>query len=450
MNAIRQRRILLLSGWYYPDAVGGTEKYVRQLGADLQDLGWEVFVAAPSADEKEHRYVHEGLSVYRYPVSLHPGKSELKGEAAPQYLDIFSNWVKTLNPQIAHFHSRTRGCGFYHARSIKGLGIPLVLTVHAADFICVAKTARLWGLNFCDGKLDGSRCVACWLVSRGMRPRWLARMLSRTPDVFARSFGGLGKLGMLFSIRKIFLRRFERDKIFLDYFSRIIAVAKWLYEVLKINGIAQDKLCYYRHGISGKPLAQPEHKPHLPGKIRVGFVGRLNPVKGTHTLIKAVRKMPQDIDIELKIYGRVNSREERDYLNRLMRLSRGDGRIEFCGELTDRNSRAFFAFDLLAVPSLWLETGPYIILEAFQAGIPVLGSDQGGIAELVTHNLNGMLIPAGCINEWVKALVWICKHPEILNTWSGNIPVLPSSKEVAQEMDALYRGVLADKDKVAV
>jgi glycosyltransferase involved in cell wall biosynthesis len=452
MSEVSKKRILLLSGWYYPDAVGGTEKYVQYLGRNLQSLGWEVFVAASSVDEKEHRYIHEGLSVYRYPVSLHPGKEELRGESAPQYLDTFINWVKALGPDIVHFHSRTRGCGFYHARSIKALGIPLVLTVHAADFMCVAKTARLWGMSPCDGRLDGYRCTACWLVSRGVHPRRLARLFSRMPDMFARRLGRIGtKLGTFFSVRKIFLQHFERDKIFLSYFSRIIVVAKWLYAVLKVNNAAEEKLYYCRHGISGQTLVhQGDNKPHAPGKIRVGFVGRFSPVKGIHTLIKAVRKIPQGIGIELKIYGRTNSNEEGDYLKKLMRLSHGDPRIEFCGELTDMNyTQALSGFDVLAVPSLWLETGPYIILEAFQAGIPVLGSNQGGIAELVTHNLNGMLINPGSVEEWLRALVWVYNHPDILNTWARNIPTLPSSREVAQEMDALYRQVLANTDKTA-
>jgi len=192
-------------------------------------------------------------------------------------------------------------------------------------------------------------------------------------------------------------------------------------------------------------INKSENRPHTPGKIRVGFVGRFNPVKGIHTLIKAVRKIPQHIVIELKIYGRSNSQEEIDYLRKLKRLSRGDRRIEFCGELTDKNyTQVFSSFDFIAVPSLWLETGPYVILEAFQAGVPVIGSNQGGIAELVRHNLNGMLIKSESVKEWSRALVWIYNHPDILNTWAGNIPALPSSREVAQEMDALYRKVLTE------
>ena len=41
-------------------------------------------------------------------------------------------------------------------------------------------------------------------------------------------------------------------------------------------------------------------------------------------------------------------------------------------------------YDLAVVPSLWMETGPLTILEAFAAGIPVAGTNLGGIKEILT------------------------------------------------------------------
>ena len=52
--------------------------YVHSLARDLKDLGCDVTIVAPSNDEKEHTYIYDGLSVYRYPVSLKPGRLYLK------------------------------------------------------------------------------------------------------------------------------------------------------------------------------------------------------------------------------------------------------------------------------------------------------------------------------------------------------------------------------------
>lgn len=445
MKRTSGKKILFLAGWYYPDSVGGTETYMRHLGEELRSLGWDVFVGAPSVDGREHSYIHGGLPVYRYPVSLKPDKSEVRGTTAPQYLDIFKNWIKNLKPDIVHFHSRTRGCSFYHASTIRQLGIPMVLTIHAADFMCVAGTARLWGISPCDGRIDERRCTACWLKNRGVPLWWLAWLFSRMPGVFTFKLGAMGgKIGTLFSMRKLFRQRHKREEILLSYFRRIVVVAKWLYNVIKINGVAEEKLFFSRHGVSiNIAVPQSANRPHLPGKIRVGFVGRFNPVKGIHVLIKAVRRLPQHQGIELEIYGRVNLEEEKNYFERIKRLAQGDSRIKFCGELTDKNyAQVMSGLDLMAVPSSWLETGPYIILEAFMAGIPVIGSNLGGIAELVTHNLNGMLVSPESVGKWSRALAWIYNHPDIIETWVRNIPAVRSSKEVAEEMTRLYEDIL--------
>src|SRR5207253_11522125 len=50
-------------------------------------------------------------------------------------------------------------------------------------------------------------------------------------------------------------------------------------------------------------------------------------------------------------------------------------------------------WDALVVPSLWLESGPQVVYEAFGVQTPVIGSDLGGIGELVQHGRTGFLVP---------------------------------------------------------
>ena len=49
--------------------------------------------------------------------------------------------------------------------------------------------------------------------------------------------------------------------------------------------------------------------------------------------------------------------------------------------------------DWVVVPSIWWETGPLTVLEAFQHGRPVICSDIGGMAEKVTDGVNGLALP---------------------------------------------------------
>ena len=51
--------------------------------------------------------------------------------------------------------------------------------------------------------------------------------------------------------------------------------------------------------------------------------------------------------------------------------------------------------DVLVVPSMWIENAPFIIREAFAAGVPVIASDLGGMAEMVRDGVDGLLFPPG-------------------------------------------------------
>lgn len=76
----KQIHLLMLLGWYYPDSVGGTENYVWLLSRDLNTIGSEVTIIAPSKDETEKSYEFEWINVCRYPVSLSPSLEEIRGE----------------------------------------------------------------------------------------------------------------------------------------------------------------------------------------------------------------------------------------------------------------------------------------------------------------------------------------------------------------------------------
>ena len=51
--------------------------------------------------------------------------------------------------------------------------------------------------------------------------------------------------------------------------------------------------------------------------------------------------------------------------------------------------------DVLVVPSMWIENAPFIIREAFAAGVPVIASNLGGMAEMVKDGVDGLLFPPG-------------------------------------------------------
>jgi glycosyltransferase involved in cell wall biosynthesis len=315
--------------------------------------------------------------------------------------------------------------------------------------MCVAGTARLWGIYPCDGKIDVYRCTACWLKNRGIPLWWLAWLFSKVPDCIAIKMRNTNnKLGTLLSMRRLFIERQEREKRLFDSVERIVAVSRWLYGVLRINNHPEQKLYFCPHGLMPTVVqSKPLDGFKIPSVLCIGFIGRFNHVKGLHILVKAVKRLPLNRHIELRIYGLAKLNEERDYLKLIQKLTKGDSRIKLCGELTDKNRQdVFMDLDILAVPSIWLETGPYVVLEAFSKGVPIIGSDLGGIVELVTDRVNGLLVKPGNVRAWTQAISWIYEHPEVLDFWARNIPSVRSSKDVASEMTEIYKKVLDSQD----
>jgi glycosyltransferase involved in cell wall biosynthesis len=51
------------------------------------------------------------------------------------------------------------------------------------------------------------------------------------------------------------------------------------------------------------------------------------------------------------------------------------------------------AADVFVLAS-WFEAFPYVILEAMALGLPIVASDVGGVAEAITHDSSGLLVPA--------------------------------------------------------
>ncbi len=99
---------------------------------------------------------------------------------------------------------------------------------------------------------------------------------------------------------------------------------------------------------------------------------------------------------------RTDSAEYRDNAARMtaltaeLRARAKNPRTEFLGRFDNRRVGALLAeIDVLVVPSLWWENSPLTISEAFLAGVPVVVSDIGGMAEMVQEGVNGFRVPPG-------------------------------------------------------
>ena len=439
------RTLLHVPYTYYPDAVGGTEVYVGNLARDLQALGVESMIAAP--DETSRTYAVDGLRVRRYAITRKvTDLIQLYGAGDPSAAREFAGILDEETPDIVHLHALTRGVSLRLIHVAKQRHIPVVFTYHTPTVSCQRGTLMLWGEDFCDGRLEVARCAGCMLHSLGMHGP-LADKVGRLPPAIGRWLGDRGLQGGIWTALRMSELTRVRQAVFRKVMTdvdHIVAVCNWVREIIVSNDVPPTKVSLSRHGIRWEPNrpspAAPSLAPAAEGPLRVAFIGRLDRTKGLHVLLSAFRAAP-GMDARLDVYGIVQSPLNAAYQKEMKSLAANDPRIAFCDPIPhDEVVSRLRRYDLLAIPSQWIETGPLVALEAFAAGIPVIGWNRGGLTEIVTHDVNGLLIePPG---RWEEALQRVANDTGLLARLKNGVRPPRASAQVADEMLALYRSLL--------
>ncbi len=127
----------------------------------------------------------------------------------------------------------------------------------------------------------------------------------------------------------------------------------------------------------------------------------------------------------------------------------GNKSVEFKGSYDNKNMNSVYEnIDVLVVPSVWYEVSPLVIQEAFLAGIPVITTDIGGMAELVDDGIDGYKFS---INDWdslEKIMLYIANDPTVLNKLKISRDKVVSIEEHAEFISSLFQEVIKN-DKSA-
>ncbi|MCP4809275.1 MAG: glycosyltransferase family 4 protein [Proteobacteria bacterium] len=232
--------------------------------------------------------------------------------------------AQAARPDVLHVH-HLAGHGVRVPR------LPTVITLHDYHLVCLRGQLVDHAASVCEGP-GLLRCRACvgWsppkLALRALAVRELARrarLLSPSRDLATRMTGfGLGEIHVL-----------------------------------------------------DLPLVDPvETAPEpVPGPVRFLFVGSLIPTKGPHVLARAM----EGLEATATIFGP----GEGDYVDQLLAGLPSNTRHGGVFGPADR-SAVFAEHDVLVVPSTWHENSPLVVREAIAAGLRVVCSDVGGIAEI--------------------------------------------------------------------
>lgn len=431
---------------FYPDVVGGTEVYVAALAQSLTRQCHPAAIAAPGSAATH--YMHDGIPVHRFAVTDHVSDaSELYDEGDLRAAEGFSRILDHEQPDVVHLHAFTRACSVHLVRKARTRGIPVVFTYHTPTVSCARGTLMLWGTTPCDGALHVARCAACALEGRGM-PKPLAQLLAHVPTTgLAASAKLSGRAWTAVRFTSLISIQQSAIRALFEEVDRIVALRGWIAALLVSNGVPATKIVSSRHALC-HPLAPRTRTERIGGPVRVAFMGRLDPTKGVDVLIRAIRLIPR-ADLKLDVYGAVQGSGGQQELARLRQLADGDARLDFKPPVDSvAVVDTIAAHDILAVPSQWMETGPLVVLEAFAAGVPVVGSALGGIAELVTDGKNGLLVgDFRSPRAWADVLIRLLNDTQLLTTLGRNVDAPATMDQVASEMARVYETVIAARSR---
>ena len=434
-------RIVHVPFCYFPEAVGGTEVYVRDLARVQAARGDAVLILAPG--EKPDSYVHDGIPVVRFQVSNQIDDVTDLYTADKTDVTQFIDAISRFNADIVHIHGVSRGITARGLEAARSMGAGIVLTYHTPTTTCIRGTLLQHGTHPCDGILDARRCTACNLTAHGM-PTQLASLVARAPaaaGTVLRAAGIRGRVTTALRMREIVGLRHEQTRNALDMADQIVAPAEWVMQLLRSLDVPGEKLTLSRQGVRAPAFMA---RPRVPAdQLRVVYVGRVEPVKGIHLLTRAMRAISQ-APIELHVYGVVQGDAQARYRRDLEDDMQRDPRVHVHPPVApDQVIPTIAQYDVLAVPSQQFETGPLVVLEAFAAGLAVVGTRLGGIAELVEDGVNGILVEQGSVLGWTQVLQKLATDRALVESLRSKVKTPRSVEAVADDMAMVYRKALA-------
>lgn len=191
----------------------------------------------------------------------------------------------------------------------------------------------------------------------------------------------------------------------------VIVITEWLLEQVRREypELGKNHVLLGRIGVDTRKWRAIRRAGRAVGPWRVISVGRLHASKGHDVLVRAIAVLIRDgDDVDLRIVG---AGPERGALERLAReLGVGD-RVLFTGSLSEEEVIAELGeADIFALASHAEPLG-VVYMEAMAAGIPAIGTAAGGVGEIITDGVDGLLVPPGDPEALAGAIGRLIRDP---------------------------------------
>ena len=454
-------RILQVNHQFPPFSSQGSEVYCRNLSLALAAAGDTVAVfhisnTSPSRPRRLVRGADESLTTYH---CIDGGEYSRQADWPNAFLTAsFRQVLREFRPELVHMHNYL-SLGDDLVGLAVAEGARVVYTLHDYGLICPNNLLLRPDGQLC-GKGDPAFFEACCpqtlRVSGGRPPLVAARVpsLARWRS-FAESYphrrrravlrgavrlaeGVLGdpQTTAVEAKRAFFQGCTGRIAAGTDLF---IAPSAYLRQRFVACGLPPERVVHIRYGMVHFQPQPP--RPAGDGRLRFGYIGAFHAHKGIAVLMEAFRGLGERASLHL--HGSSFGSPVSEAHFQRYTADPGNG-VVVHGRYDNARIGALLAgLDAIIVPSVWGENSPLTIQEAQIAGVPVITSDQGGMAELVRDGVDGRLFRLGDGADLRRVLLELIEAPEQLQRLRAQAPAVPTIAEQSQRVREHYQAVIA-------
>jgi glycosyltransferase involved in cell wall biosynthesis len=179
--------------------------------------------------------------------------------------------------------------------------------------------------------------------------------------------------------------------------SRFVANSHFVANSLLTHGVEEERVTIIYNSPPSRPETRSSEKVQpVRERQTIAYIGQIAEHKGPHLLIEAFKLVSKDFpNAKLVLAGRIDPIWEGDAWARSLMITTGadaqlKDRVQFLGHIEDID-KIFLESSFAVVPSLFDDPSPNVIMEAKLAGRSVIGFSRGGIPELITHGVDGLI-----------------------------------------------------------
>ena len=395
-------RILLVSDYSTP--TGGAEIYCLQLRTLLRKAGHDALLFSSSVGTKRQRLADiecwgsENKITNRLLQTFNPFAyfklrrviSKFKPDLV--HLNLF---LTQLSPAVLLAFKKT----------------PVVYTAHLYKLICPLGSKLLPDSEHCTVKA-GKACLKNKCLPLFLWP--------------------------IDMVQRILIRRYLR------YVDMILANSSCTERFMQASGIPVAKVLSYFLTTDYRSLPFPSTAP------TVCFVGRLVPEKGVAILLRAMRRVANDLpEAHLIIAGDGKEKRRLQILSKQLNL---DNVVEFLGYIPpERLNEVWLRSHVQVVPSVWAEPFGLAAVEAMAVGRPVVATRGGGLEEIVVDQESGFLVSPGNVTQLSAKLLTLLQDSELAQRMgergSEVIKQRMNNHKILAQVLAVYDSLLQSKGR---